>query len=210
MKKFLLAVFAASLIISCDKVKMDVKTSSDATDSTAHEEWKPVDSATATKAWMDYATPGEMQKMLAQSDGNWIGETTMWMENGSGGFISDLVFEGGLYGLWVGNQQFTSRNITIRNTGVAAIYLNWDWVWTFQDLHISNSAVGIDVAAGIGSIVLVDSSFENVDIGVRTVFSTESAGEDSVQKRCRAASAVKTLQLQTVHRHRIFGGKGGG
>ncbi len=41
----------------------------------------------------------------------------IWMENGSGGFISDLIFEGGTYGMWVGNQQFTSRNITIRNAG---------------------------------------------------------------------------------------------
>lgn len=100
MKKFLLAVFAASLIISCDKVKMDVKTSSDTTDSTAHEEWKPVDSATAAKAWMEYATPGEMQKMLAQSDGNWVGETTMWMENGSQPMMSKseaankMIFDG--------------------------------------------------------------------------------------------------------------------
>ncbi|WP_312075105.1 DUF1579 domain-containing protein [Chryseobacterium sp.] len=31
---------------------------------------------------MEYATPGEMQKMLAKSDGNRTGETTMWMENG--------------------------------------------------------------------------------------------------------------------------------
>lgn len=100
MKNFLLAVFAASLIISCDKVKMDVKTSSDTTDSTALGEWKPVDSATATKAWMDYATPGEMQQMLAQSDGNWVGETTMWMENGSQPMMSKseatnkMVFDG--------------------------------------------------------------------------------------------------------------------
>lgn len=55
----------------------------------------------------------------------------MWMENGSGGFFSDLVFEGGIYGIWVGNQQFTSRNITIRDVSVAAVYLNWDWVWFF-------------------------------------------------------------------------------
>jgi hypothetical protein len=52
----------------------------------------------------------------------------MWMENGSGGFFSDLVFEGGIYGLWVGNQQFTSRNITITGTSLAAVYVNWDWV----------------------------------------------------------------------------------
>ncbi|KAM5540301.1 hypothetical protein V8D89_006120 [Ganoderma adspersum] len=44
----------------------------------------------------------------------------IWMENGSGGFMGDLVFNGGKFGLWVGNQQFTVRNITVNNaqTGV--------------------------------------------------------------------------------------------
>lgn len=27
------------------------------------------------------------------------------MENGSGGFMSDLTFTGGRFGMWVGNQQ---------------------------------------------------------------------------------------------------------
>ena len=100
MKNLLLAAFAASVFIACDKAKIDIKTSSDTTDSIANEEWKPVDSATATKAWMDYATPGEMQKMLAKSDGNWIGETKMWMESGSQPMMSKseaankMVFDG--------------------------------------------------------------------------------------------------------------------
>ncbi|KQT24483.1 hypothetical protein ASG22_10805 [Chryseobacterium sp. Leaf405] len=75
MKNLFFAVYTAFLFIACDKVKMDVKTEKS-------EEWKPVDSATATKAWMEYATPGEMQKMLAKADGAWVGENTMWMENG--------------------------------------------------------------------------------------------------------------------------------
>ncbi|EEB99724.1 hypothetical protein MPER_00533, partial [Moniliophthora perniciosa FA553] len=29
----------------------------------------------------------------------------IWMENGSGGFMGDLVFNGGKFGMWVGNQQ---------------------------------------------------------------------------------------------------------
>lgn len=83
MGKLLFAVCTAILFVACDKVKMDVKTGSEKEDSTAiKEEWKPVDSATATKAWMEYATPGDMQKMLAKSDGIWSGENTMWMENG--------------------------------------------------------------------------------------------------------------------------------
>lgn len=75
MKNLLFVAALAFLFVACDKVKMDVKT-------TNPEEWKPVDSATATKAWMDYATPGDMHKMLAKSDGTWTGENTMWMENG--------------------------------------------------------------------------------------------------------------------------------
>ena len=69
------------------------------------------------------------------------------MENGSGGFISDLVFDGGMYALWVGNQQFTSRNITIRDASIAGVYLNWDWGWTFKSLDIQNTPVGVDVVS---------------------------------------------------------------
>lgn len=29
----------------------------------------------------------------------------IWAENGSGGFMSDLIFNGGKFGMWVGNQQ---------------------------------------------------------------------------------------------------------
>lgn len=80
MKNLFLAATTAFLFIACDKAKLDVKTGKE-TDSLASKEWKPVDSAAANKAWMEYATPGEMQKMLAKSDGTWTGENTMWMEN---------------------------------------------------------------------------------------------------------------------------------
>lgn len=76
MKKLLLIFSAAFLLASCEKGKIEKTVSSDS-DST--EAWKPVDSATAMKAFMDYATVGEMHKMLAKYDGNWSGETTMWM-----------------------------------------------------------------------------------------------------------------------------------
>lgn len=75
MKNLFFAACTAFLFIACDKVKMDVKTMKS-------EEWKPVDSATANKAWMEYATLGEMHKMLAKSDGIWNGANTTWMENG--------------------------------------------------------------------------------------------------------------------------------
>jgi hypothetical protein len=93
MKNLLLTISTAFLFIACNKVKMDIKTDKS-------EEWKPVDSATATKAWMDFATPGEMHKMLAKSDGAWTGANTMWMENGGKPVISTseatnkMIFDG--------------------------------------------------------------------------------------------------------------------
>jgi hypothetical protein len=99
----------------------------------------------------------------------------IWMENGSGGFISDLVFEGGMYGLWVGNQQFTSRNITIRDTTTAGIYLNWDWGWSFKSLQIENTPVAVDVGSSTGTLLISDSIFKNITTaGVRTGFASSN------------------------------------
>ncbi|KAG8922282.1 hypothetical protein FRC01_014240 [Tulasnella sp. 417] len=44
----------------------------------------------------------------------------IWMENGSGGFMSDLTVWGGNYGMRVGNQQFTVKNIKIRNCQIGS------------------------------------------------------------------------------------------
>lgn len=33
----------------------------------------------------------------------------IFMDNGSGGFMTDLTFNGGKYGAFFGNQQFTTR-----------------------------------------------------------------------------------------------------
>lgn len=47
------------------------------------------------------------------------------MENGSGGFMGDIVFNGGKLGMWIGNQQFTVRNVTMKNAQTA-IYGLWN------------------------------------------------------------------------------------
>jgi hypothetical protein len=96
----------------------------------------------------------------------------IWMENGSGGFMSDLIFTGGRYGMWVGNQQFLSLDMQFNNCDTA-IYMNWNWQWTFKGLTISNSRIGIDmsntgggVSSGVGSILLMDSTITNTATGV--------------------------------------------
>lgn len=38
------------------------------------------DQETAMKAWQEYMTPGDMHKMLANADGEWDCEITMWMK----------------------------------------------------------------------------------------------------------------------------------
>ena len=43
----------------------------------------------------------------------------IYMENGSGGFLGDLVFNGGGVGAMFGNQQFTFRNLTFNNQATA-------------------------------------------------------------------------------------------
>jgi hypothetical protein len=80
---------AAVLLAACNNPSTTSTTTSDtakaAPAATAPEEkeWVPVDSATAMKAWMDYATPGDAHKAMAKGAGNWEGETTMWMTPGA-------------------------------------------------------------------------------------------------------------------------------
>lgn len=103
----------------------------------------------------------------------------IFMDNGSGGFYSDLIFNGGNYGskapfksihphltpniylpkrlsicgnadsivlVFVGNQQFTTRNLTFNNckTGV---YMNWNWVWSLKSVTFNNCGVGVNSKA---------------------------------------------------------------
>ena len=86
----------------------------------------------------------------------------IFMENGSGGYMGDLTFNGGNIGAYLGNQQFTARNMVF-NGCATAIYMNFDWVWTFTTLTITNCDIGIDMTNGgfdnqqIGSLVVLDS-----------------------------------------------------
>ncbi|MFI5185815.1 MAG: DUF1579 domain-containing protein [Chitinophagales bacterium] len=43
---------------------------------------QPMDSAAMMKAWQNFMTPGDMQKMLAKSDGVWNEEVSTWMDPG--------------------------------------------------------------------------------------------------------------------------------
>ena len=86
MKRITFTICAAVfLLASCgdekkpDEIKAEPTVSSANETKPKEEPWVPVDTATATKNWMAYATLGEPHKMLAKSNGTWNGDVTMWM-----------------------------------------------------------------------------------------------------------------------------------
>lgn len=104
----------------------------------------------------------------------------LFIEEGSGGFMSDLTFIGGATGASMGNQQYTMRNLVFQNCGTAIIQL-WNWGWTYMGLTISNCQVGIDISAvndtganNVGSLTVIDSTFTNVPVGILTHYSSSS------------------------------------
>lgn len=109
--------------------------------------------------------------------GSSLQQVGIFMDNGSGGFMSDLIFYGGKYGAFFGNQQYTTRNLIFNNCQTA-IFMNWNWAWTLSGITISNAGIGIDMANGgpasqtVGSVLLVDSKIINTPIGITTAYST--------------------------------------
>ncbi|GLB35079.1 putative glycoside hydrolase family 55 protein [Lyophyllum shimeji] len=97
----------------------------------------------------------------------------IWMENGSGGFIGDLVFNGGKYGMWVGNQQFTVRNVTINNADTA-ILNHWNWGWTFQGVTINNCKIGFDLLQGVGAVAIVDAVVRDTPTFIRSAAAADA------------------------------------
>lgn len=103
----------------------------------------------------------------------------IFMDNGSGGFMADLTFIGGQYGAFFGNQQFTTRNLTFHGCQTA-IFMNWNWAWTLQDVSITNCSVGVDMSNGdtsqtVGSVLIIDSVISDTPIGVRTAYSPSTS-----------------------------------
>lgn len=122
----------------------------------------------------------------------------IYMENGSGGFMGDLVFNGGKFGIWVGNQQsvprlcihfnadpirvrFTVRNITINNA-VTAIHGSWNWGWTFQRVTINDCSVGFELQTGsidgdaqtVAGEAIIDAVVSNTPVFVQSTTATTS------------------------------------
>lgn len=102
------------------------------------------------------------------------------MDNGSGGFMTDLTFNGGRYGAFFGNQQYTTRNLTFNNCQTA-ILMNWNWLWTLQGVTIDNCEIGVDMSVNgtanqtVGSVIILDSTISNTPVGVKTSYSSAAS-----------------------------------
>ncbi|OGM39526.1 hypothetical protein ABOM_012090 [Aspergillus bombycis] len=133
-------------------------------------------------------------------------ETTqqgIYMENGSGGFMSNLTFVGGNFGAYLGNQQFTSNHLVFVNCKTA-LQIHWDWAWTMQDVVIESCGTGIVVTGGaggpmsngqgVGSLILVDALIANTPTGIitslysknSTAFLLQNVGFYNVEKAIMA------------------------
>ncbi len=109
---------------------------------------------------------------ILMSPGSGVG---VLMSEGSGGMLGDIEIIGGKVGMWVGNQQFTCRNVLISNASDIGVLLHWNWQWTFTSLVVQNSRVGVRLGqltsklSFSGALALVDAEFYNVSVGLELV-----------------------------------------
>lgn len=102
----------------------------------------------------------------------------IFMDNGSGGFMSDLTFNGGNQGAFLGAQQYTMRNLTF-NDCTTGIFQNWAWIFTYKSVSFNNCGVGVNMSnmpenQTVGSIVLQDSQFKSTPKAIITSYNPKS------------------------------------
>lgn len=135
----------------------------------------PITSATFGIHWPTGQATSLQNIAFHMSSANGTQHQGLFIENGSGGFLTDLVFYGGLYGANIGNQQFTMRNLTFYNA-VTAINQLYDWGWTYTGISINNCQLGFNLSNGganaqsVGSVTLFDSEINNTPVGIQTAF----------------------------------------
>ncbi|PNP39417.1 hypothetical protein TGAMA5MH_08623 [Trichoderma gamsii] len=96
----------------------------------------------------------------------------IFMENGSGGFMSDLTFFGGNAGMVIGSQQFTFRNLQFTSC-LQAVSVLWNWGMTFQNVYVLSCYIAFNCTShggstgqGAGSLSVLDSHFNGVPYAI--------------------------------------------
>ncbi|KAF1997215.1 glycoside hydrolase family 55 protein [Amniculicola lignicola CBS 123094] len=122
----------------------------------------------------------------------------IFIENGSGGFMSNLRITGGSIALDIGSQQFTTKNVVIANS-ITAIHQIWDWGWTYKSINISNCTVGLDMSTNDGgglkssSTTIIDSYMRDVTYGILTNRTLSS------QPEAAGSLYIENLKIQDVN-----------
>ncbi|KAK3938612.1 pectate lyase superfamily protein-domain-containing protein [Diplogelasinospora grovesii] len=74
-------------------------------------------------------------------------ETTqmgVFVENGQGGFLGDLFFVGGRFGMLVGQQRFAADGLYFSKCQTA-MQMVWDWGLSLQNIVVSDCGTGVDI-----------------------------------------------------------------
>ncbi|KAH7303636.1 exo-1,3-beta-D-glucanase [Stachybotrys elegans] len=127
----------------------------------------------------------------------------VFAENGSGGWMADLVFVNGHIGMQCGNQQFTSVNLVF--TGCrTAIDMLWDWGWTWKNLLISSTEYGIKMSNEYrgGSLVLLDSILIGMSKGI---YVKSPVGSTPSEKFSVTLDTVDFINVGTAVHHETAG-----
>jgi hypothetical protein len=96
MKLTAIAISATILLAACnsDKPAAEVKVAAATTTTPSEPAPAPVpDKATIEKNWMTYMTPGKEHQMMAEFNGKWEGEVTMWMDPAAPPSVSTMTSE---------------------------------------------------------------------------------------------------------------------
>lgn len=101
-----------------------------------------------------------------------VAHVGVFMEEGSGGLLTDLTFNGGRTGLSMGNQQYTTKNLVFNGCKTAILQI-WNWGWTYIGVQINNCGVGLDMSLvsgngdlNVGSVTFIDSDISNTNVGI--------------------------------------------
>lgn len=190
MKRLILLFGAALAVGACNNASKTeeaaaTKDTAATTSATPATEPAPVlDSATMMKNWMEYATPGEVHKMMASWNGTWDGEVTMWetadappqksttktvnkmimdgryqISTHSGNMMG-MPFEGqATVGYDNGKKQFVSS--WIDNMGTGIMYLSGPWDAASKSMTLTGKMV--DPSSGNGHEVTMREVFRVID-----------------------------------------------
>ncbi|CCM01933.1 uncharacterized protein FIBRA_04006 [Fibroporia radiculosa] len=127
--------------------------------------------------WQVSQSTSLMNIVFEMSTASGTTQRGIYMENGSGGFMGDMVFNGGQYGMSVGNQQFTVRNVTINNAQTALLDAG-------TGITINSCEIGFALATtngvtngdsqGVGSETIIDAAITDVTYFIQTAEATTS------------------------------------